>query len=77
MSSAYFIKNAKGQEIAIGYDHYFDYDIVDDTILRIRFLNIDNKIYDLSVVSDRVNPDNKSDGHGGIDTDFLKIGLKK
>lgn len=60
-----------------GYVHYYDKDIADVTILRIHFLNIDNKIYDLGVVSDRVNPDNKSDGYGGIDTDFFEDWFQK
>lgn len=53
------------------------YDIADVTILRIHFLNYDNKIYNLGVVSDRVNPDNKSDGYGGIDEDWLEEWFQK
>lgn len=60
-----------------GSTTYFDYDIADVTILRIHFLNFDNKIYNLGVVSDRVNPDNNSDGYGGIDTDFFEDWFQK
>lgn len=60
-----------------GYITYFDHDIADVTILRIHFLNLDNKIYNLGVVSDRVNPDNTSDGYGGIDTEFFEEWFQK
>lgn len=40
-------------------------DISKIAILRINFFNIDKKTYNLGVVSDRVNPDNISDGYGG------------
>lgn len=54
---------------------YYDIDKV--SILRIHFLNFDDKPYDLAVVSDRVNPDNISDGYGGIDTDFFEEWFQK
>lgn len=56
---------------------YFGYDIADVTILRIHFLDVNNKIYNLGVVSDRVNPDNKSDGYGGLDEDFFEDWFQK
>ena len=49
------------------------YDIEDVTIIRIEFMDIHGNIYNLGVVSDRVNPDNKTDGYGGLDLDFSNL----
>lgn len=59
-----------------GYTFTYGYDVADVTILRVHFLT-KNGAYDLGVVSDRVNPDNKSDGFGGIDTDYLEEWFSK
>ena len=46
-------------------------DIEDITILRLNFIDIHDDVYNMGVVSDRVNPDNKADGTGsGLDFDF-------
>lgn len=45
-------------------------DIADVTILRIQFMQ-DGTTYNLGVVSDKVNPDNISDGYGGTKLDDL------
>lgn len=48
----------------------FSKDIGDITILRIKFMQ-DGTTYNLGVVSDKVNPDNISDGNGGTKIDDL------
>lgn len=54
------------------------YEIADVEILRIHFLNFDNKIYDLGVVSSKVSPDNVSDGYGGTkDIDDIFVDLNE
>ena len=56
----------------------FSKDISKVTILRIHFRDIYDNIYNLGVVSDRVNPDNKSDIFGnGIDIDELQEWFEK
>lgn len=72
-----FLETEMSMFSGYGTTVYYDYDVAKVTILRIHFLNFDNKIYNLGVVSDRVNPDNKSDGYGGIDTDFFEDWFKK
>ena len=50
---------------------YYKYDIEDITILRLHFIDIHDDVYNMGVVSDRVNPDNKADGTGsGLDFNF-------
>ena len=63
-----FVETEKDMYASYGSTVYFQSDIDDVTILRIHFLDINNKIYDLGVVADRVNPDNNSDGYGGMQT---------
>lgn len=47
---------------------YYQYDISKVTIIRLHFIDIYDNTFNLGVVSDRVNPDNKSDGGaGGLD----------
>ncbi len=54
----------------------FSKDISDVTILRIHFRDIHDNVYNLGVVSDRVNPDNISDGFGN-DIDELQEWFEK
>lgn len=57
---------------------FFEYDVSHVTILRIHFLDIHGDVYNLGVVSDRVNPDNTSDGSGsGIDTEAMTEWFEK
>lgn len=54
----------------------FTYDVADIGIMRLHFMDINNKIYDLGVVSDLVDPDDTPGGNGsGIDIEewFEKI----
>lgn len=54
-----------------GYTRATYSDISDVTILRIHFMDIHGDVYNLGVVSDRTNPDDKDDGE---DDGFLGIG---
>ena len=56
----------------------FGYDVSHVTILRIHFVDIHGDVYNLGVVSDRVNPDNEADGSGGgIDTEAMTEWFEK
>lgn len=53
-----------------GYTNIY-YDVDNVKILRLHFLDINNKIYDLGVVSNGVSPDNIPGGTGGLDTEAV------
>ena len=60
----------------LGITTTFTYDVSSVTIVRLHFMDINKKTYDLGVVADKVNPDNKSDiNAGGLEPDefFEKI----
>ena len=53
-----------------GYTNIYS-DLEDITILRLHFIDIHDDVYNMGVVSDRVNPDNNADGTGsGLDFNF-------
>lgn len=61
-----------------GFYQNFYSDIEDVTILRIHFMDVNDDVYNLGVVSDRVNPDNIADGNGsGLDLDFFNQSFEK
>ncbi len=51
-----------------GYSNYYS-ECNDVTILRVHFLDINNKIYNLGTVMDKTTADNEADGNGGMDLD--------
>ena len=65
----FIFTQTESKEIINGGTFIFEYmDIEKVTVLRLHFIDIHGDVYNLGVVSDRVNPDNESDGHGsGID----------
>ena len=66
-----FAETEKDEYYSEGATVTIQSDIDDVTILTLHFVDINHKIYNLGVVGDRVNPDNESDGYGGMDTDLV------
>lgn len=61
-----------------GWEHYEGKNIDDVTVLRMHFADIKGKVFNLGVISDRVNPDNVPDGVGTMDIlDSLKEFFQK
>ena len=63
-----FVETEKDEYYSEGSMVTIQRDIDDVTILTLHFVDINHKIYNLGVVGDRVNPDNESDGYGGMQT---------
>jgi len=62
----------------IGNTTTFTSEIGDISILRLHFMDINNKTYNLGVVADKITPDNIADGLGsGLNLTFIEDGIYK